>query len=555
VPADTLIHAAIVDALPSLLVGVDWRNVMEDGTRLVLERQALREFLQRQRWFSSKAREIRHARFTDWTALTDDPDPAFLTIASVEYADGWSESYLVPLSLVSGEAAERVLKQSPSTVLARITGPRKGAIADAVQSDDMCDRMLGIIGHSENVPTKLGRVQGLIIPNPRFAINPQSEIRNPQSKHRWRRESGDQSNSVAFADDRFVLKLFRRIEPAPNPEFEIGRFLTERGFARTPPIGGALQYLRAGLEPGTLAIVQAAAKHQGSGWDYTRDDLRSYYERVVARVRSATLPAILPPHAPEAPTPFFTALEHWYLQTAATLGRRTAELHATLAEATDPAFAPEPLDRAALERLAEDMRAHATTTLDTLGRCVGTLNGASRVHAGAVFDHRAAVLARFDQIRGLDAAGWRIRVHGDYHLGQVLRTEEDFVILDFEGEPARPLEERRAKQSPLKDLAGMARSYSYAAYAALLSFTTHAPDDYTLLEPWAEGWQHWAAEAFFGGYATAIGDRPLAPSQGAWRPLLAAFTLDKALYELGYELNNRPDWVRIPLMGIRTLIT
>jgi trehalose synthase-fused probable maltokinase len=551
VPADTLIpRVAIVDALPSLLVGVDWRNVLADGTRLVLERQALRAFLQRQRWFSSKAREIRHARFTDWTALTDDADPAFLTIVSVEYADGWSESYLVPLALMSGEAAERALKQSPSTVLARITGPRKGAIADAVQNDEVCDRMLGIIGRSEDITTKRGSVQGLVV------VSPQSRAVSLQSptRHRWRREGGDQSNSVAFADDRFVLKLFRRIEPAPNPEFEIGRFLTERGFARTPPIGGALQYLRAGLEPGTLAIVQAAVKHQGSGWDYTLDDLRSYYERVVAGVRSSTLPALLPLHAPEAPPPFFTALEHSYLQTAATLGRRTAELHATLAEATSPAFAPEPLDRAALERLAEDMRAHATMALDTLARRVGTLSGGSRVHAEAVLTRRAGVLARFDQLRGLDAAGWRIRIHGDYHLGQVLRTEEDFVILDFEGEPARPLEERRAKQSPLKDLAGMARSYSYAAYSALFSFTTNAPDDYTLLEPWAEAWQHWAAEAFLGGYATAIGDRPLAPSQGVWRPLLAAFTLDKALYELGYELNNRPDWVRIPLMGIRTLI-
>ena len=151
-------------------------------------------------------------------------------------------------------------------------------------------------------------------------------------------------------------------------------------------------------------------------------------------------------------------------------------------------------------------------------------------------------------------AGQRIRVHGDYHLGQVLRTEEDFVILDFEGEPARSIAERRAKQSPLKDVAGMVRSFGYAAYAALFAFTVHAPDEYASLVPWADTWEHWAAEAFLRGYTAAAGDSTLLPRGSADRnALLTAFTLDKALYELGYELNNRPDWVRIPLLGIQQL--
>jgi maltose alpha-D-glucosyltransferase/alpha-amylase len=148
-----------------------------------------------------------------------------------------------------------------------------------------------------------------------------------------------------------------------------------------------------------------------------------------------------------------------------------------------------------------------------------------------------------------------IRVHGDYHLGQVLRTEEDFVILDFEGEPARPINDRRAKQSPLKDVAGMIRSFGYAAYAALFAFTVHAPDDFGPLEPWADTWEHWAADAFLNGYTAALGDAALLPRDtAARRTLLAAFTLDKALYELGYELDHRPDWVRIPLLGIRKLV-
>jgi maltose alpha-D-glucosyltransferase/alpha-amylase len=172
-----------------------------------------------------------------------------------------------------------------------------------------------------------------------------------------------------------------------------------------------------------------------------------------------------------------------------------------------------------------------------------------------VLASRPTLIRRFDAIRPLAHAGARIRVHGDYHLGQVLRTEEDFVILDFEGEPARSIAERRDKQSPLKDVAGMVRSFGYAAYAALFAFAVHAPDDYAPLEPWADTWERWAADAFLNGYMATAGDTPLLPRDSSDRTvLLDAFTLDKALYELAYELNNRPEWVRIPLVGIRKLV-
>jgi maltose alpha-D-glucosyltransferase/alpha-amylase len=337
-----------------------------------------------------------------------------------------------------------------------------------------------------------------------------------------------------------------------------------------PPLTGALEYVRAGLDPGTLAVVQALVKNQGSGWDFTIDELRRYYERVAARVKRSDWQQGGPEgrerregwkerersDGQDGPTPFFTALENWYLLSATTLGRRTAELHLTLAsDPSDPAFAPEWIDPASLDALASQMRAHADASLDLLAQKLGTLNDASRAHADAVLAARAALLARFDDLRLVSSAGERIRVHGDYHLGQVLRTEEDFVILDFEGEPARSIAERRAKQSPLKDVAGMIRSFGYAAYAALFAFTVHAPEDYAVLEPWADTWEHWAADAFLSGYMATLGQASMLPrDEAARRTLLAAFTLDKALYELGYELNNRPDWVRIPLLGIRKLI-
>ena len=529
-----------VESTYSLLVGPDWSNVIDGATRHVLERHALVPFLQRQRWFASKAREIRQARFTDWSPVRIGPHPAFLTVVSVEYADGWSDSYFVPLSLVSGDEAARAL-EAGTPVLARITGARKGAIIDGVLDDDVCNRLLATIGSNAEQATQKGSVSG-------SSLQPLAS-----SPHHWQRGGIDQSNSVAFADDKYVLKLFRRIEPTPNPEYEIGRVLTERGFDRTPAFVGALEYLRPSLEPGTLAIVQSMVKHQGTGWQYTIDDLRRYYERVAARGRERLDGR--EGQDGKTPPPFFAALENWYLTSAMTLGRRTAEMHMTLASATGDAFVPERLTQSELGALATHMSAHAAASLDALEKQVDSLNEATRPLADTVLAARMSLLRHLDAIRSLDAAGMRIRVHGDYHLGQVLRTEEDFVILDFEGEPARSIAERRAKQSPLKDVAGMLRSFSYAAYAALFAFTLHAPGDFAPLEGWADTWRHWAAAAFLDGYRQSMDASELIPSGRAYDVLLRAFMIDKALYELGYELNNRPEWLRIPLIGVSKLIT
>jgi maltose alpha-D-glucosyltransferase / alpha-amylase len=562
-PADP--NAAILESLPALLVGVDWQNILNAGTRIVLERQALAPFLQRQRWFASKARTIKQARFSDWTSIREGTHPAFLAVVSIEFADGWTESYFVPLSLVSGDGAARVLKETPGALLARITGARKGAIVDGLLDDDLCGQMLKTIAYGDEIASARGSVHGV-------RVAPVIEA----GAGTWTRANADQSNSLALVDQRYVLKLFRRIEPGPNPEFEIGRALTELGFTRIPALAGGLEYLRPGLEPGTLAVVQNAVQHQGSGWDFTIDELRRYYERVAARVKgtqgrdgqdrraglegelsslpaSPARPASPANPIPPAPPPFFASLENWYLSTATTLGRRTAELHLRLAEAQGSAFAAEAMDAKATAELAGGMRADGAAALDLLARQLGALNESSRPLAESVLADRSSLLALFDELAAVRAGGVRIRVHGDYHLGQVLRTEEDFVILDFEGEPSRPIAERRGKQSPLKDVAGMVRSYSYAAYAALFAFTVNAPDEYTLLESWAETWQHWVAQAFLDGYVSTIGDSPLMPRSDVWQVLLRAFVLDKALYELGYELNNRPDWVRIPLIGIRKL--
>jgi len=542
-------NAAIVETLPVLLMGVEWNNVLDGGTRSVLERQALLPFLRRQRWMVPAAREIRLARFADWSMLRASATPSFLAIVAIEYADGGSESCLLPLALIDGDAASDALKQTPGAVLARITGARKGAIVDGLIDDGTCDRLVELVTGTREAPTKHGSLRGT-----------RTSVTLPPLEHaRWTRGQGDHSNTIAILADRAVLKLFRRIEPSPSPELEIGRYLTERGFTRTPQLAGALEYLHPELEPGTLAILQAHVTHQGSGWNFAIEEPRRYYERVAARVKRSDWQEgherLELQDTGDTPPPFFAAIQQWYLSNATTLGKRTAELHVALTGPPGSAFAPEPFDPAHLGAVANRFRAHGEATLDLLAGRLPSLDEVSRGLAEDVLTGRATMLARVDAIRTIDDGGQLIRIHGDYHLGQVLRREEDFVMLDFEGDPAESIDERRAKQSPLKDVAGMIRSYGYAAYAALFAFALQTPSDYAALEPWARTWQHWTVDAFLKGYFAGTSETSLLPrSPATRRALLSMFTLEKALRELAYELHNRPDWVRVPLVGLHTLI-
>ncbi|MBS1820062.1 MAG: maltose alpha-D-glucosyltransferase [Acidobacteria bacterium] len=534
-----------VEGLPALLMGVTWDTVFDSAMRQFIERQALRPFLQRQRWFASKARAIADARFTDWLLLRGGPVPAFVTLVSVTYTSGDPEQYVVPLAMLTGDDAVRVANETPSLVLARITGARKGVIVDALVDDDVCNRLVRLATGDAQVAGRRASMRGV----PSAAVDLSGDLR-------WVRAAIDQSNSVLFLGDRYVLKLFRRIEEGLNPEFEISEALAKQGFAHTPRLRGAVAVERRDHAPGAIAVVQDVVAHQGTGWSFTIDELKRYYERVVARtsrMEGEPPAADADPTAMRAstePPPFFAALERWYLAAAETLGRRTAELHRALAGAPGDDFTPEPFDREHLLSFASDVSDSSERVLAQLRDALPTLPEETRSAAEQLLATRDDLLASVRDVTQLTNAGLRIRVHGDYHLGQVLRTEADFVILDFEGEPARTLAERRARHSPLKDVAGMLRSFDYAAHAALLAFTQVSPATASQLRPWAETWRHWVSRAFLDGYRDALADTALLPSGVSFDVLLQALIIDKAIYEVGYELNNRPEWARIPLQAL-----
>jgi maltose alpha-D-glucosyltransferase/alpha-amylase len=335
-------------------------------------------------------------------------------------------------------------------------------------------------------------------------------------------------------------------------------------FERIPPVTGAIHYERPAEFSATIGLLQRLVESQADGWEHATDELSRFYDQVAA----STPPRLSPPSsltalAEAAPPARMLDIIRPYLGTAETLGRRTAELHLALAsDSRDPAFAPEPLSKDDMRVVSTTAVAEAVKALHGLEARIGEGSASATALAPDVVERAGElVLARerlLTELRDgppLEFAISKIRIHGDYHLGQVLWAEGDFYILDFEGEPARPLEQRRQKQSPLKDVAGMLRSFSYAAYAALFAFTSARPTEFTRLEPWARIWQTWAAGAFLRGYLRHADKAMFLPAEGAHRDaLLRYFMLDKALYELNYELNNRPDWVRIPLWGILDLL-
>jgi trehalose synthase-fused probable maltokinase len=362
--------------------------------------------------------------------------------------------------------------------------------------------------------------------------------------------TAEQSNSSVAYGDRLILKFFRRLEEGVNPDLEMGGFLTEKAhYQCTPQLLGALEYRGARGLRMTQGILQGFVPNQGDAWQYTMKSISNFYGEVGKSSANGSTAEL-----------GREAVRAWiapFLESVGLLARRTAELHLALASpaaAAEPDFAPEPFDDK-FQRSFED------ALLELTSRIFGQLRHAQdRVPENAktkverVLAGEPRIIERFHAALGRPVRAVRTRIHGDYHLGQVLYTGSDFVIIDFEGEPARPLSQRRLKRSPLQDVAGMLRSFHYAAHAPLLaSIGSVNVDDNNRekLNGWAEVWAKWVSDRYLEEYLrTARGAEFLPPSNEEISALLQLHVLEKAVYELGYELNNRPGWVAIPLEGI-----
>ncbi len=529
-----------------------WDTWIHGVARETLEREVLPGFLPRQRWFAGKARALERVRIVDETAPGALPGTTVLLLIEARFRDGGRDIYLLPLGVATGASADP-LRNDPRWFVADLAGPEgRGVLYDALADDAFCEGLLDAMAQGRAFRTR----QAVVKATPTTAF---AEIRGPSSQALpIRRGSSEQSNSAILYGERLFLKVFRRLEPGLNPDLEIGRFLTDRArFRRVPRTAGAIERIESD-QRSTLAILQELVGNQGTGWEHALEELARYFERV----RSVDgPPPALDARSPldlagiDPPESLATILGAG-LDEAATLGRRTAELHEALAgDPNDPAFAPEPLTHEHLERLAGAIRAQVGMTLAALEENLDRLPESIQADARRVLNDAPRLLARLETLKKLRPSAKRIRVHGDYHLGQLLWVDSDYMILDFEGEPAKPLAQRLEKQPAVKDVVGMLRSFDYAAHAGLFAATARHPEDFDRLMPWARAWAAWTSAAFLNAYfATAI-EGPLPPRQSEeFARLLEAYTLDKALYELLYELNNRPDWVRIPLQGILGLL-
>jgi maltose alpha-D-glucosyltransferase/alpha-amylase len=555
------------------LLSKGWSGLFAGQGRELLE-GALAAWLPRQRWFGAKARKIQSTRMLQWAELPlDDAGLAALLFVEVAYTDDVTDVYQVPLVYSAG--AEAAAGKDAAGILATwpsASGPV--AILDATARGDLHTGLLTLMEQNAHVLLSSAEASGAA--GSEDCLEGCASAALAEVKESG--ESGDlasrvgaveQSNTSIIYGDQLIMKLFRRLQPGENPDVEIGRFLTETAkFTHIAPFLGEIVLAAANGDKTTTAMLQGLVANQGDGWRWFLEELARFFAAV------AELPA--PPKS--AAASFLNegegpgeALElaGTSVEAAAILGRRTAEMHLALARPTDdPAFAAEPLTSEDLARDARRIETQIGIALEELKAKLSTLKDLTADDAGLVLSRRLELLARANAITASASAGQCIRIHGDYHLGQTLRTgggssgaeaePGDFVLLDFEGEPARNLGERRQKQSPLKDVAGMIRSFSYAAHFGLDQFLAANPQlgdtGKENLGAWANLWQDTVASCFLRSYRKAIAKNPaLLPPAPESQALLGLYLLEKALYELLYELNNRPAWIGIPLAGILAL--
>ncbi len=534
----------------------DWEEIFDSRHHLLFE-QALQSWLPSRRWFGGKARTIKSVHVGDIVPVPAEKEKFYLIFLRVEYVQTELETYVLPLTCALEGDADAICRDWPSLVIARVTVNRlkqDGVLYDALASKTFCRALLDLFSSRRNPDGTVGQIEPSQTPFlRRLRMDTAAPLEPSISK-------AEQSNSSILFGERLFLKFFRRFDAGTNPELEILRFLARRKFPYTPSLAGALEYRVGSEDPGTVAVLTSLAPQSKDAWEFTLDSLSRFYERIQtlpAEKRHPTLPvgSITKLAGAEIPEPARQLL-NTYVESARLLGERTAAMHETLASETeDRNFAPEPFTPHSQRGLFQAIRNLTRQNFQLLARQLKNLPPEIREEAQPVLALEPEIIKRLRALyeRRIDAV--RIRIHGDYHLGQVLHTGKEFLIIDFEGEPALSISERRLKRSPLQDVAGMVRSFHCAAQAALRKqiergTLANAQLPETLL--WARFWSRWVGAVFFKAYHQAAVSL-LPANETDLQVMMDAFLLRKAVYELGYELNNRPDWVNIPLQGILEL--
>jgi len=559
--------------IPTLVVNDQWQTVFSQPEFKAALESSLRDYLYTCRWFGGKSRTIQSAQITEIIPVSDTnlgsspstPTEGQIIWLHLDYIQGDPETYLLILAYAESEQALQIQAEMPQAVVARLQvqgHSEVGVLFDALADKNFLTFPLNAIANHRSYKGQKGQLVATatdIFPKSVAATDLEPSLMK-----------GEQSNTSINYGDRFILKLFRKVEEGINPDLEIGRFLTQKKrLEHFASIAGALEYRRPKAQAMTLGILQEFIPDTLSTWDYTLDRLRDYFEAVVVQqsdLSEAPLPkaSLLDLQATKASLLDLQEMElpalatltiGSYLSSAQLLGQRTAELHIALASDSDnPDFAPEAFSSFYQRSIYQSARNLTGQVMLLLKKQLKQLPPETQTLAQAVLNRQDQIMGRFQLVLNQKITALRTRCHGDYHLGQVLYTGKDFIIIDFEGEPARNLSERRMKRSPIRDVAGMLQSFNYAANMALrneIESGMITQNALPIMEQWAQYWYSWVSATFLKSYlATASVDSFLPKTKSELQVLLDAYVLEKVIYELGYELNNRPDWVEIPLQRI-----
>jgi maltose alpha-D-glucosyltransferase/alpha-amylase len=523
----------------------------------MLETKVLPPYIINRRWFGGKARTIQRMQVVNNIPLPACQQGASLLFIEVSYNEGLPELYQLPIAFASGEQEQELVSSQPGSVIAKVTMEgQEGILYDAVYSEDYRQMLLALIAKRKRLKVEEAELVGY---GSRIIKSKIKEVGHPLSSKIL---GAEQSNTSIIYENQFFLKIYRKLDRTINPDMEVVQALTDRlNFPNVPKFLGAIEHQEAGRTPMVLVMLQELVPNQGDAWVYMEDSLKRFFERLQTHKDQIGITDTVGTLA--RPVAFADAPEHMQMQLGGAsverielLGQRTAEMHLALASMNDSKdFAPEDFSLHYQRSLYSSLTSLVRSNFDSLRKHLPNLPEAVRAEAEEVLQMRSEILERLKKIFSRKIDTMKIRTHGDYHLGQVLFTGRDFIIIDFEGEPARSFSERRLKRSPLRDVAGMIRSFHYAAYNALFQQDSFRKEDSAYLEAWAEQWYHYASGFYMHTYLSkTMGSGVVPNKEEDFEILMETFLLEKAIYELGYELNNRPDWVLIPIRGIKYIM-
>jgi len=542
------------EEMPAIHLNNRWHEIFQRNQKDNLENYVLPKYFMKCRWFGQKASAIRNINVVETVRIPG--QNAGWALVNVTFFDGVAQAYSLVLAYDEKGKLADVINEHQECLIARLQFPlTEGYLYDGIYNPAVREELLKLIAAKR----KLAGDQGTLAFYPGKALK--SLLKTPAEPQSSRVLKTEQSNSsVVYGQDLF-LKFYRQVKEGINPDMELTRFFSEETkFSHMSSYAGSIQYESARSEPVTVALLSRFLPNQGNAWTYFLDQLGRFYENILAnREKFQTTPAVAKSLLEEGPVQeaniLQEALDPIFPEMIKLLGQRTREMHEALASRDLPGFTPENFSLLYQRSVLQSMQGQLKRVFQTLQRQLSKLPEHLQDEAKDIMNHEKDILKSFQRIKEKKMSASMIRIHGDYHLGQVLFTGKDFIIIDFEGEPIRSISERKLKRSAFRDVAGMIRSFHYAAFSSLLLRSTLPESEMRFLEPWAHVWYSWASSIFIRSYLQARENACFIPQAvDEIEILLDIFLLDKAVYELGYELNNRPEKTIVPLKGIKYIL-